>query len=94
MALLVLVIALYVPLRVSFFDGFDWGRFIFEVFTDLSFLIDIVLTFFTALEKKNGQLEISKQIIARTYFRGWFLIDVASTIPVEFIDLFPISTGS
>lgn len=60
MAVLVLVIALYVPLRVSFFDSFDWGRFCFETMTDLCFLVDLFLTFFTALEKKNGQLEISK----------------------------------
>ena len=54
MALLVLVIALYVPLRVSFFDTFDWGRFCFEAATDTCFLVDLILTFFTALEKKNG----------------------------------------
>jgi len=54
MALLVLVIALYVPLRVGFFDGFTWGRFIFEICTDMCFFTDITLTFFTALEKKNG----------------------------------------
>lgn len=57
-AFLLLIITFYVPLRVSFYDDFDYGKFVFEMVMDVSFAFDIVLTFFTAFEKKNGKLEI------------------------------------
>jgi hypothetical protein len=50
--------------------------------TDVSFFIDILLTFFTAIEKKNGKIDASKSGIARSYFKGWFLIDISSNFPV------------
>jgi len=81
-AFILLIIAIYVPLRVSFFDSFSYGRFVFEMITDVSFFIDILLTFFTAIERKNGKIDISKSGIARNYFKGWFLIDISSNFPV------------
>lgn len=51
---------MYVPLRVSFFDEFSYGKFVFELITDICFFIDIVLTFFTAIEKRNGKIDASK----------------------------------
>ena len=53
-AIILLIISIYVPLRVSFFDNFSYGKFVFELITDISFFVDIFLTFFTAIEKKNG----------------------------------------
>jgi len=92
-ATILLVIALYVPLRVSFFDDFSYGKLVFELITDLSFFIDIVLTFFTAIEKKNGKIDASKSGIAKNYLKGWFLIDITSNFPVEVLDILPFETS-
>jgi hypothetical protein len=72
---------------------------VFELITDISFFIDIILTFFTAIEKKNGKIDASKSGIARNYLKGWFLIDISSNFPIEILDLFPMenknsSTGN
>ena len=79
---IMLIIVFYVPLRVSFYDDFSYGKLIFECVTDISFFIDIILTFFTAVEKRNGKIEVSKRNIAVNYFRGWFFIDLSSNFPV------------
>jgi len=89
-ALILLVISLYVPLRVSFFDDFSYGKLVFELVTDMSFFIDILLTFFTAIEKKNGKIDATKSGIAKNYFKGWFLIDISSNFPVEILDVMPV----
>ena len=56
----------------------------------MSFFIDIVLTFFTAIEKKNGKIDATKSGIAKSYIKGWFLIDITSNFPVEFLDILPL----
>jgi hypothetical protein len=91
-AMILLIISIYVPLRVSFFDDFSYGKLVFELITDLSFFIDIFLTFFTAIEKKNGKIDASKSGIAKNYFKGWFLIDISSNFPVEILDIVPMET--
>lgn len=53
-AVVLLIISIYVPLRVSFFEDFSYSNLVFELITDVSFFTDIALTFFTAYEKKNG----------------------------------------
>jgi hypothetical protein len=40
-----------------------------------------VLTFFVATEGKLGALETKKAVIAKNYLKGWFVIDVLTTIP-------------
>jgi len=54
---------------------------IFETIIDLFFITDIVVTFFSAYEKKNNVIETRKSHIASTYFKGWFLIDTLSSLP-------------
>jgi len=40
-----------------------------------------VLTFFVATEGKLGALETNKGVLAKNYLKGWFVIDVVTTIP-------------
>lgn len=47
-AFLLVVTAVYVPLRVSFYDETSLGFLLFDSFFDVLFFLDIVLTFFTA----------------------------------------------
>merc|ERR1712072_419191 len=63
-------------IQMSFEDLFDW-------FCDTMFFIDIVLNFNTPFYDKNGFLVISRKAIARNYVRGFFAIDLVSTIPFD-----------
>ena len=61
--------------------------FVFDMFTDVVFIIDIILNFFFVEEDVNGEMIIDQKKIAITYFRTWFFIDLVASIPVTFIML-------
>ena len=48
---LLIYTALFVPFRVCFADGSTDGQFIFDCLVDVGFLIDIIMTFFTATQE-------------------------------------------
>lgn len=53
---------------------------------NISFLVDMILTFFTALqpEKENDHYFITdKKIIAIAYMKVWFWLDLLSIIPFD-----------
>jgi len=79
--MLLVYIALLIPFRVCF-DAEDKSAFgkAFDMMIDLSFMIDIVLTFFSAYFYKE-KLIIKKSKIASNYCRGWFWLDLMTTIP-------------
>ncbi|KAH9100579.1 hypothetical protein Ae201684P_006775 [Aphanomyces euteiches] len=86
LALCVLYTTCAVPVRISF--GVDASGFmaVFEAFIDLCFLLDIVLSFRCGLvDPASGLVYYNSREIARSYMRGWFVIDLASTIPFESI---------
>ena len=64
----------------------------FDFITDACFLTDILLTFFSAFERKDNSIEMKKSMIAREYFKAWFWIDILSTIPVEIFEIPWVST--
>ncbi|GBG25384.1 Potassium voltage-gated channel subfamily H member 6 [Hondaea fermentalgiana] len=73
-----------IPFRIGFgvdSEGFAYG---FDWFVDGMFGFDIILSFFTAYWH-NDELETSRRRIVVHYLRGWFLIDLASTLPFDHI---------
>lgn len=51
---------------------------------DVSFLIDVILTFFQAFtDEKSHRLVDKHRDIAVNYVKGWFLLDVLSIFPFE-----------
>jgi hypothetical protein len=48
---------------------------------------DLVLNFFTAFEDKNGTREDRSGKIAVNYLKGWFVIDLASCLPIQYFIL-------
>jgi hypothetical protein len=81
-----------VPIRLAFADGADPLEWILlYAFVDLSFLVDIILTFFTSFTDSNTSLEVtSHKRIAIAYLKLWFWFDILSIIP---IDYFLMSSG-
>ena len=91
-ALLIAYSVIMVPLRVCFslrscIFSADWT---WELFVDCCFFADILLTFRTALifddpEKQKRMVVTDARRIAYHYIKGWFVIDVVSTIPIDTI---------
>lgn len=89
----------YSTIAVPFRIGFDapaadnWK--ILENLMDAFFFCDIIVNFRTAFFNKNRELIALPKAIASHYLKGFFVLDVASTIPVELIsELFLSDTAS
>ena len=78
---LLLYTAIYVPVKVAFFDETSDFMFAFDLIVDFSFLTDIALTFFTSVEDTNGKMIYDRGEIASRYCKGWFWIDLFTSIP-------------
>ena len=84
--MLLIYTALYVPYKTCFVDKYTDTSFIVDLFIDACFLTDIVLTFFTTIETENGQLVTDKRQIAIKYLKGWFTIDLLTSIPFQILE--------
>lgn len=82
--ILVLYVALVVPFRLSLDLEDNKGLTTFNIIMDLCFLVDIVLTFFTAYyDDKEGKKIKTHKEIAYKYLKAYFIVDVISIFPFE-----------
>lgn len=83
--MVVVILLLYtaglVPFFTCFIDEVTEFQFVFDLLVDFIFMMDIVLSFFTAYEIKPGMFEYRKSKIACNYIKGFFFIDLLTTIP-------------
>ena len=73
--------ATYFPFLICFYDSVSEKQFWLDMLIDTSFFVDIVLTFFTVTQDKDGKLEERRSKIAVKYIFSWFPIDSFTTIP-------------
>lgn len=88
-AFLLVLVAILTPFEAGFLEGdlFSWMG-IFNIITNLFFLIDMLMQFFIAypIETRYGPRWIlQKRLIAVRYLKGWFAIDLASTLPLDYL---------
>ena len=57
-----------------------------ECVVDVFFIIDIILTFFSAFEK-HQHMEIRHSKLAIAYLKFWFWIDLISAFPYQVFEL-------
>ena len=82
---LLMFLTLVVPIRLAFFDNDEIGWVVAYSVIDFSFLIDIILTFFTSFTDGNN-LEVTKhKQIMKNYIKFWFWIDLLSIIPFDYM---------
>ena len=77
-----------VPFRLAFTSYDPLGWIITYAMVDVTFLIDVILTFFTSYtqETPTGDVEVfDKGKIACNYLQSWFLFDVLSILPIDYI---------
>ena len=86
MLLLLLIVGLIVPVRLAFVEQDNGSWFVFYIITDVFFLIDLILTFFTSVPDEKRVYEITdKEVIAKKYLKGWFWIDLISILPFDIV---------
>lgn len=86
MTLCLLFITLVVPVRLAFDDDDPPAWVIVYAIIDLSFLIDMILTFFTSYTDEIQNIEVfdHKKIVVN-YLKGWFIFDALSIIPLDYL---------
>lgn len=80
--LMVMVSSLTVPYRMAFDipSTFQWS--VLDGISEVFFCFDLIASFFTAYEYKDGTLDTSLKIIASRYLSTWFIIDALSAVPL------------
>jgi len=86
-SLVVMVLLLYgmieIPLRIGFEQDVEpWsGPDIFNLLVDIFFLIDVVINFRTGYFQDDSRLVLDERRIAVRYIKGWFALDIITSIP-------------
>jgi potassium voltage-gated channel Eag-related subfamily H protein 8 len=81
--LLVAYCSFEIPLRFSVMSYVPTGVAVFGRFVDSLFWLDIVLNFFTGVQDQWGQMMFDPAFLARRYVKGWFVVDVFASLPLE-----------
>jgi hypothetical protein len=86
---LLIFTALVTPYEISFMDG-NSGVNVMILFSinqmiNIIFIFDMVFTFITPYEGKDGIWITSKKKLAIKYFRSMFLIDLLSVVPFDIL---------
>jgi|EP01047_Picozoa_sp_COSAG01_P037039 hypothetical protein len=85
-----LYVTAVVPIRVGFSEEPKPGAnfaFMLDVVVDLYFIIDLFLSFRTAVWLNSGALEVDRNEITRIYLKSWFTVDLLSCLPVTYVAL-------
>ena len=84
--IVLIFISLAVPYRLAFVEIEPTGWVIAYWVIDALFLVDIILTFLTTISEKDSNVVITNRCkIAKSYLKGWFIIDIISILPFDLI---------
>ena len=86
MMLLLLYTATYVPFKTAFVE--DSPEYVnnIEFAIDSLFFVDLVVNFISAYENNDKNVEFRLSRISFEYIRSWFLFDIFSCIPFQYLD--------
>ena len=73
------------PYRVCFnlLQNREWV--LVDLLVDCLFFIDIIINFNTGIISVSGKLTYSRTLIAKSYIKSWFLLDLISCLPLDYI---------
>lgn len=81
-----LLVSILVPFRLAYYPEDDDAWMIIYGVIDTFFLIDIVVTFFTAtLDQRSNVVQVDKKYLARQYLAFWFWVDFIAILPMDVI---------
>ena len=85
---IILVTVVYAPFKSSFWSNVTSNQlFLFETVVDLLLFIDIFIMFLIPYYRADGTKEYDFKKIAKNYIFGFFIFDVLSIYPSQFIEL-------
>lgn len=86
---LLIYVAIAIPYRIGFsHDTHPWEVFfVFDIFVDLFFIVDIAVSFRTAVWNKHGELDYLPSKISQQYIKSWFVVDVLGCLPISYVML-------
>nr|XP_026692280.1 potassium/sodium hyperpolarization-activated cyclic nucleotide-gated channel 3-like isoform X2 [Ciona intestinalis] len=95
--ILLLISMIIIPVAITFFNDemrTDSGWIAFNLCLDFWFLSDIIMNFHTGIivEYGDGDVVLDLPTIRSRYLRSWFVIDLISTLPVDY--LLQLTSGS
>jgi hypothetical protein len=92
---LLFYIAVLVPYRIGFdVDAEPWEfSFIFDIFVDVYFIVDMVLICSTAVLDSEGYLIWRRNGVVKIYLKSWFLVDLLAILPLHYIAYIPGVAG-
>lgn len=82
---LLIIVFFFTPYRIAFHEKESWYWIVIDQSIDFLFLIDIVVTFFSAYFDSQQNLIVKRKQIACHYIATWFFIDVIAIIPFNLI---------
>eukprot|EP00056_Hartaetosiga_gracilis_P017603 m.7812 g.7812 ORF g.7812 m.7812 type:complete len:890 (+) comp5917_c0_seq2:238-2907(+) len=77
-----------VPVAIAFFyEGTGKAYFVCSCIIDSLFLVDIFINFRTGIVSPHALhvIILDKKAITRHYLRGWFFVDLISSLPLDYI---------
>jgi|LauGreDrversion4_2_1035121.scaffolds.fasta_scaffold79409_6 hypothetical protein len=86
MMLLLLYTATYVPFKTAFVEDSPAYVNNIEFAIDSLFFVDLAVNFVSAYETNDKNVEFRLSRISFMYLRTWFLFDVFSCIPFQYLD--------
>ena len=74
------------PVAIAFFhNSYHIGWLLFNGTSDLIFVLDIVLNFWTGVINAENNVLLDVKEIRKYYARRWFAIDILSVFPFDYI---------
>lgn len=89
-SLLLLVTSVYTPIDIAFQSERKTreqmtGGEIFNLVTDLLFLVDIIINFNSAFYDDDMEIVDDRKRVAKQYVMSWFIIDLLAIFPFSFV---------
>ena len=87
--------AIFTPVQIAFLGDVMttrnvadwWPVFTIDRIIDVIFLLDIIVNFRSAWEADDGMARFDAKEGAWKYITGWFLLDLVSALPMDFLEL-------
>ena len=79
-----IVVAVEMPLRIALDLPLHGWFYFLDTFISCVFLVDLILTFFTAVYV-NAALVKDPKNVAQRYLKRWFIIDLLAVLPLDLI---------
>ena len=83
------------PVSIAFYpDPANPGWLTFNIVSDITFLIDIVMNFWTGLITEDNQIVVNIKKLRRSYAKRWLIVDLVSLLPFDYVTFFAFSLSA